>query len=115
MPVTEPFRVTPSLGPDLHQTSPAVSDPSEEASLYYWAEIHGQNSYQPGVRVIGNDGHEYIHVIAGADFAPEDGVQIDEDTWVATADASSPEWEAVVDVAEGAWFHARRIALPNGA
>lgn len=104
MPVTEPFRITPNLGPDLHQTSP-----------YYWAEIHGQNSYQPGVRVIGNDGHEYIHVIAGAAFEAEDGVQINEDTWVATADASSPEWEAPVAVANGEWFHARRIALPTGA
>jgi hypothetical protein len=104
MPVTEPFRITPNLGPDLHQTSP-----------YYWAEIHGQNSYQPGVRVIGNDGHEYIHVIAGATFAAEAGVEINETTRVATADASTPEWEAPVAVAEGAWFHARRIALPDGS
>src|SRR5690554_2545269 len=114
MPVTTPYRITPNLGPDLHQTSPAVSDPSED-SLYYWAEIHGQNSYQPGVRVIGNDGHEYIHVIAGDDFEAKDGVQINENTWVATEDSSAPEWEATVAVAEGSWFHARRIALPTGA
>lgn len=104
MPVTTPYRITPNLGPDLHQTSP-----------YYWAEIDNQNSYQPGVRVIGNDGHEYIHVIAGAGFSAEDGVEINETTWVATADASTPEWEATVDVANGEWFHARRIALPDGS
>lgn len=103
MPVTEPFRITPNLGPDLYQTGP-----------YYWAEISETPSYQLGTKVIGNDGHEYIHLIAGADFVAEAGVEFSESTWVATADSTSPVWQTVSAVANGQPFHARRILLPNG-
>jgi hypothetical protein len=103
MPVTTPYRITPNLGPDVYQVGP-----------YYWAEISETPSYQLGTKVIGNDGHEYIHLVAGADFEADDGVNFSETTWVASLDESAPVWAVVSAVAEGEPFHARRILLPNG-
>lgn len=98
MPVTEPFRITPNLGPDLYQTG----------DEYYWAEPSGIVSYQLGVTVKGNDGHDYTHVTAGADFEAGDGVDIDEETWVAESGSSHT---VVSDVKEGEAFHARKATL----
>lgn len=104
MPVQTPFRITPSLGPDLHQSETQfhwdmVSDPNGD----------GDASYQPGSTVVGNDGYTYTFVQAGAAFDADDGLSVNTTTWVATADASSPVFEAPVAVADGEWFHARRI------
>lgn len=106
--VETPFRITPSLGPDLHQS----------AVVNYWDTVgqpHGVSnanmipSYQPGSLVTGNDGHLYRYVKAGAAFTKDDGLSINESTNVASADASSPVWTAPISVADGAWFHARSV------
>lgn len=105
--VQTPFRTTPSLGPDLHQSE----------VQYHWDMVTDTTngtkgpSYQPGSKVIGNDGHEYVFVKAGAGFAAEAGLSIEESTWVASADASDPEFEAPVAVLINEWFHARKVAL----
>ena len=101
--VETPFRITPSLGPDLHQT----------AAEFYWDTIStsGTPSHPLGTKVIGNDGHEYVYVEAAAQFAADAGLSINETTWAASADGSDPVWEAPVAVASGAYFWARRVAL----
>lgn len=103
---TEPFRITPSLGPDLWQSE----------TQYYWDGVTdpaatGDPSYQPGSVVIGNDGAEYIFVQADANFAADAGLSINQTTWVASADASDPVYDAPVAVLDGEWFHARRILV----
>ena len=99
-----PFRITPSLGPDLWQHSPA----------YYWDTVTEPDgdppSYQLGSVVRGNDGYEYIFVEAAGALAADDGVSINTTTWVATADGTTPVAEAPVAVAAGDFFHARRIS-----
>ena len=105
---TEPFRTTPNLGPDLHQTG----------EDYYWDGIAGPTitggtvapSYQPGTKVTGNDGREYVHVVAAAGLAAEDRVNINETTWVATANSSGTH-QAPVAVASGEAFQARKFTL----
>lgn len=107
---TEPFRVTPVLGPDLHQT----------ATQFYWDSIGdptnaGAPSPQLGTVVNGNDGAEYIFVEAGAAFDADDGLSLNQTTWVASADATAPVFEAPVDVASGGYFWARRILVTISA
>ena len=102
--VQTPFRITPSLGPDLHQSE----------TQYYWDSVTdptgvGAPSYQPGSKVVGNDGHEYVFVKAAAALAAGTDVTINETTWVATAGAGA--YEAPVAVAANEWFHARKIAI----
>lgn len=111
--VTSPFRTTPILGPDLHQT---------EAEFYYdtitGPTITGATvgpSPELGTVVNGNDGAEYIFVQAGAAFAEDDGLSINQTTWEATADATAPVFEAPVDVADEAYFWARRILVTTSA
>lgn len=111
--VTTPFRTTPILGPDLHQT---------EAEFYYdtitGPTITGATvgpSPELGTVVNGNDGAEYIFVQAGAAFAADDGLSINQTTWVATADATAPVFEAPVAVADDAYFWARRILVTTSA
>jgi len=53
-----PFRITPSLGPDVEQVGP----------LYYDNEQPGA-SYQLGSVVFGSDGGEYHYVQASANIA----------------------------------------------
>ena len=104
---TEPFRTTPNLGPDLHQTG----------ADYYWDTIAGQTitgaevepSYQLGTSVTGNDGRVYVHVTAAANLAAGDDVTINETTWVATAGAGG--YEAPVAVLAGDAFQARKLTL----
>lgn len=103
MPVQTPFRITPSLGPDLWQSE----------TQYHWDTIGdptgaGIPSYQPGSKVIGNDGHEYVFVRASAGIAAGGDVAITEGTWVTTAGATHESPRAVTT---GEWFHARKIAL----
>lgn len=98
-------RITPSLGPDLEQF----------AAQNYW-DINAPStdpSYELGTKVIGSDGHEYVYVKAGANFSSaETGLEINETTWVATADESAPLWETPVDgIVSGDFFHARRVLL----
>jgi len=102
---TEPFRTTPVLGPGLRQTS----------ADYHWDMISdptgaGAPSYQPGTKVIGNDGREYVHVTAAAGLAADARVNINESTWVATADAAGTH-QAPVAVASGEAFQARKFTL----
>ena len=102
--VQTPFRITPSLGPDLwqHQTQ------------YYWDQIAypdpatGVPSYQPGSKVIGNDGHEYVFVKASAAIAAGGDFTVNESTWGTAAGATH---ESPTAIASGEWFHARKIAL----
>ena len=75
MAAKKPFRITPSLGPDLHQA----------ATQFHWDSIGdptgaGLPSYQPGSKVIGNDGHEYVFVKAHANIAAGGDVSINETT-----------------------------------
>ena len=104
--VTTPFRTTPILGPDVWQT----------AAQFWWDTIGDPNnlngpSPQLGTVVNGSDGAEYIFVKAAAGFAAEDGLSINQSTWVASADASSPVFEAPVAVLADAYFWARRILV----
>ena len=103
---TEPYRITPSLGPDLWQTE----------AQFYWDTIGDPGnargpSPELGSSVIGNDGAEYILVKAGAAFAANDGLSINQTTWVASADATTPVFVAPVAVASGAYFWARRTLV----
>jgi len=98
--MAEPFRITPSLGPDLTQTG----------EDYYWDTIAPnvtEPSYQLGSVVVGNDGYHYIHVIADDDFAADAAVDVDMDTFEATAGG---DFVAPVAVAAGDAFHARMPA-----
>lgn len=100
---TSPFRTDPILGPGLKQTETA----------YHWDQINPSvtaPSYPLGTIVWGNDGHSYVHAKAGAAFAPNARMDINETTWAATANASGA-WMAPVAVANGAFFHARRFAI----
>lgn len=103
MAVTTPYRITPNLGPDLYQTGVD----------YYWDEISTPDvpSYQLGSKVIGNDGHEYVHVVAGSsNIAADATVSVDEETWVATAGGAGG-WTTVRAVLAGEACHVRRVAL----
>jgi len=107
---TEPFRTSPQLGPDLHQT----------AAQFHWDMIGdptgaGGPSPELGTTVTGNDGAEYIFVEAGAGFAADAGLSINQTTWVAAADATSPVFEAPVAVESGDYFWARRILVTTSA
>lgn len=102
---TEPFRITPNLGPDLTQTQ----------KDYYWKDLSpdaadGGISYQLGSKVVGNDGHEYVHVTAAADLDADARVNIDDATWVATENGTGTHM-APVAVASGDAFHARKFTL----
>lgn len=99
----EPFRITPSLGPELHQTG----------SDYYWDGIAPgvtEPSYQLGSKVTGNDGHVYVHVTAAAALAADARVNINETTWVATASGTGTHM-APRAVAAGEAFQARQFTL----
>lgn len=103
MPAQTPFRITPSLGPDLWQSE----------TQFHWDTIGdptgaGVASYQPGSKVIGNDGHEYVFVRASANIAAGGDVAITEGTWVTATGATHESPRAVTT---GEWFHARKIAL----
>ena len=104
--VTTPFRITPSLGPELHQAE----------TQFYWDGVTDPNgtgapSYQLGSKVIGNDGHAYVFVRNGATpLDADDRVNITESTWAAAANATGTH-QAPVDVPANAYFHARQFTL----
>lgn len=97
------FRITPSLGPDLEQ----------HALQNYWDLGFTTPTYALGTRVTGSDGHEYVYVQAAANFASAaTGLSINESTWVASEDLSSPEWETpVASILADEFFHARLVTL----
>ena len=109
------FRTSHALGPQLDDTGP-----------YYWDQ-RGRSfqtpsgltpttsddiapSYRLGNKEVGSDGRDYIHVTAAADLAADARVNIDEDTWIATANATGTH-QAIVAVAEGEAFQARKFTL----
>ncbi|WP_376711071.1 hypothetical protein [Pseudochrobactrum lubricantis] len=93
-------RITPTLGPDVEQ----------HADKYYWdLNSSGAPSYPLGTMVKGSDGHDYIHVKAGADLAKDAEVQINETTFVASAGAGG--FKVPVAVKSGESFHAKRSTL----
>lgn len=100
------FRTSPSLGPQLDQTGP-----------YYWDSaraVTSEPSYRLGNTEPGNDGHRYVHVLAGAALTAGARVNINETTWVATANASGTHMvpnELTGGVANGAPFQARLFTL----
>lgn len=94
-------RITPSLGPDVEQHSAG----------YYWDNNNkGAPSYPLGTVVKGSDGHDYTHVKAAADLAAAALVNINETTWVATANASGTH-AAPVAVKANEFFHAKKATL----
>jgi hypothetical protein len=104
MPVSVPFRITPSLGPGL-RVSRATN---------HWDTISPNTgaqtpSYQLGTVVVGNDGRDYIYARATPAFAANARMDIADGTFLATANASGA-WMAPVAVAAGDAFHARRFA-----
>lgn len=105
-----PFRITPSLGPDLWQAS----------TEFYWDTVSktvGNTtiipSYQLGSMVVGNDGHEYVFVKTTGTIAS--GAQV-------TAPAGAP-WEVATgtggytvpatgtSIPAGTFLHVRRTAV----
>lgn len=102
-----PFRITPSLGPDLWQAE----------TQFYWDSIGdprntGVASYQPGSSVTGNDGHRYVFVKnGGTALNANDRVNINETTWVVTANATGTHMAPPVAIPANAWFHARMFVL----
>lgn len=100
-----PFRITPSLGPDLWQVG----------APYYWDLIAANPvnpSYQLGSVVVGNDGHEYVHVKNGTTaLAANARINLTEATWTAAADVAGTHVGPAVAVPAGAFFHARRFAF----
>lgn len=106
--VTTPFNTSPQLGANFR-------DPEAQ---YYWDSIgnptnaaaRGGPSPQPGTIFRGNDGHEYLHVKATPAFAANARADVDEATWLATANASGA-WQAVVAVAAGEFCWLKRFAI----
>lgn len=89
-----PFRITPSLGPDIEQVGPH----------YFDADQPG-HSYELGSIVHTSDGRHGIFVTAAAGLAAGARVNINRTTWVATANASGTH-VAPVAVPSGESFHA---------
>ncbi len=98
-----PFRITPSLGPDLEQ----------HALQNYWDLGFTTPTYDLGTKVIGSDGHEYVYVKAAANFSSAaTGLSINESTWVASEDVSDPVWQTpVASILADEFFHARKVSL----
>lgn len=101
-----PFRSTAQLGAQFTQ----------HAAKFHWDGENVDVSYRLGNPEMGTDGHLYVLVQAGANFAASDGLSINQSTWVASADASDPEWGVPADieggtVTNGEYFHARKTAL----
>ena len=100
-----PFRSTPQLGPqfDMHDTK------------FHWDGENIDVSYRLGNPEEGSDGHDYILVKAGANHAASARLDVNDTTWVTTANAGGA-WMVPADiiggsVASGEYFHARRFAL----
>lgn len=97
------FRTTAQLGPALESKGP-----------YHWDFQPGVSpSYRLGNKETGSDGHEYVHVQAGATLAANATVTIDEATWIATAGSGGFTVPAALTggVVSGDIFQARRTAI----
>lgn len=93
------FRISPSLGPDVEQVGP-----------YYWDLDEPRPTYQIGSKVVGSDGRNYIHVLAGAsNIAANTAINVNATTFVATAGAGP--YTTTTAVLAGQPFHARVTAL----
>lgn len=105
MAITRPFRATPQLGPAI-----------DSWDTHYWYDLEGIDvSYRLGNKEWGTDGREYVMVRAAASLAAGARVNIDEATWVATANASgthqvSPDIQNGPVAANG-YFQARKFTL----
>lgn len=104
---TQPFRMTPQLGPQLDTVSTGVPG---------W-EAPGITTPSPqlGTKEVGNDGHDYIWVQASAAIsaAAGNGTQIVVDEPAMTAAAGSGGWytQTNVAIAINQYFWARKGAL----
>lgn len=99
------FRTTHQLGPQFDRHD----------SHFHWDPANVDVSYRLGNPEEGNDGHDYVLVQAGASLAAGARVNIDESTWVATANASGTHM-VPSDIVGGPvplnnFFHARRFTL----
>lgn len=93
------YRTTPSLGPDVDQSS----------TQFYWDMIStsAKPSYALGTRVHGSDGFEYLYCKAGAsNINAATQVSVDNSTFVATAGAGG--FYTVAAVPANAYFHAKK-------
>lgn len=101
-----PYRITPSLGPDLNQ----------KGQPFYWDSNRGATAsptYALGSTVKGSDGHDYTLVQSNATLAAGAACQFTDGTWVATAGGSAYVVPADLTggVVAGDYFHARKVAL----
>lgn len=103
MPISNPFRTDPQLGPALTSVV--------DAPAHYDGQQITEPSYQLGQVHQGSDGYNYIWVVAGEELAAEDDVDIEDGTFVATDGSGTGKWivpaELTDGVAEGQFFHAR--------
>lgn len=106
---SQPFRTSPQLGPQLSDVF---------TGLPYWDLALGLGtpggvtaSYKLGDREVGNDGAEYIWVVAGGSIASNaNGIQlaITFPGFVATTGGTSGWWTPVnTAISSGQYFHAR--------
>jgi len=111
MPVQTPYRITPSLGPDLWQTSPE----------FYWDTISKKvgdtaviASYQQGSSVVGQDGHTYVFVRTVGSIASGATVVLTEPAMTVATGAgayTAPVTPGAVAIPAGSFVHVRRTAL----
>lgn len=103
-----PFRITPSLGPELTQID----------TQFYWDTISdplATPSYQLGSSVTGSDGHEYQFVKNGA-VALASGATVTAPagpTWVVVAGAggfTAPVTVGAVAIPADSFMHVRKTA-----
>jgi hypothetical protein len=103
--MTSPFRTTPQLGPNLHQTV---------TSGTVWFDNPSKVSPVVGTKEVGDDGHDYVWVKASAAIAaaasPGTQVTITEPAMTAAAGAGG-FYAPVAGVASGTYFWARKGAL----
>lgn len=103
MPISNPFRTDPQLGPALTSVV--------DAPAHYDGQQITEPSYQLGQVHQGSDGYNYIWVVAGGTLAAEADLDIEDETFVATSGGGSGAWivpaELEDGVTEGQFFHAR--------
>lgn len=112
MAATTPFRITPSLGPDLWQIS----------SEFYWDTISvpvGSTaakvpSYQLGSVVVGQDGHDYKFVQTVGSIASGAAVILTEPAQTVATGAgawTAPVTPGAVAIPAGSFIHVRKTAV----
>jgi hypothetical protein len=89
----------------------------EQVGPFYWDDLGPGTGPTPalGTKVVGSDGHGYVLVEAAGELEADDGVTINETTWVATftssaADATVPS-DVVATIGEGSIFYGRLPTL----